>query len=62
MFGKAGMGFGDLFGGLLQGGGGFGFNGGGMTVTLREALRYLENCLAPIYCYRVSVLEEIEID
>ena len=31
MFGKAGMGFGDLFGGLLQGGGGFGFNGGGMT-------------------------------
>ena len=30
MFGKAGMGFGDLFGGLLQGGGGFGFNGGGM--------------------------------
>jgi len=31
MFGKAGMGFGDLFGGLLQGGGGFGFNGGAMT-------------------------------
>lgn len=31
MFSKAGMGFGDLFGGLLQGGGGFGFNGGGMT-------------------------------
>lgn len=31
MFGKAGMGFGDLFGGLLQGGGGFGFNGGGMS-------------------------------
>lgn len=31
MFGKSGMGFGDLFGGLLQGGGGFGFNGGGMT-------------------------------
>ena len=31
MFGKAGMGFGDLFGGLLQGGGGFGFNGAGMS-------------------------------
>jgi hypothetical protein len=28
MFGKAGMGFGDLFKGF--GGGGFGFNGGGM--------------------------------
>jgi len=31
MFGKGGMNFGNLFGGLLQGGGGFGFNGGGMT-------------------------------
>jgi len=31
MFGKAGMGFGDLFGGLLQGGGGFGFNGSGIS-------------------------------
>lgn len=31
MFGKAGMGFGDLFGSLLQGGGGFGFNGAGMS-------------------------------
>jgi len=32
MFGKAGMGFGDLLGGLFgKMGGGFGFNGGGMT-------------------------------
>ena len=31
MFGKGGMNFGKLFGSLLQGGGGFGFNGGGMT-------------------------------
>ena len=31
MFDKGGMGFGDLFGGLLQGGGGFGFNGSGIS-------------------------------
>jgi predicted nucleic acid-binding Zn-ribbon protein len=29
MFNKAGMGFGDLFGGMFEGMGGFGFNGGG---------------------------------
>jgi len=33
-----------------------------LVETRREALRYLENCLALIYCYRVNVLEEIETD
>ena len=68
MFGKAGMGFGDLFGGYVQPKAVAALDltaaamvavdtSGGIEISS-------ENCLevATSYCYRESVLEEIEID